>query len=921
MDRAHPSPAATNAQEVEALIEVLHDTEQRLEELTRGEVDAVTNQIGRTFLLRRAQDNLRLHEAHKQNAILNALPAHIALLDAQGTIISVNDAWQRFASTNALHSTHSELGLNYLAVCDAAVGDSAPEGAVVAAGIRSVLEGWAPSFSMEYPCHSPTEMRWFVLTVTPLAPGVRSGVVVMHMDTTAKKRNEMALLRFSAAMDAIADAIYLVDRSSMRFVHVNHAACSMCQQTREALLAQTPWDAMDTSRAELEHTYDRIIASGTDAKPVEIQQVRDTGRKVWLELRRHAQYAGNRWTIVTLVRDITERKQSDSRINHLNRIYAMLSGINALQVRVRDRNLLLTYACQIAVEEGGFCASWIGLVDHRTMKLVPGAFYGLDSGFVAMLKERMAREVFEPKNKSLVATVLDTRSSVVSNDVQNDPRAFFPHYYRQHGIHSVVLLPLMIADEIVGVFTLYAREQDFFGQEELALLNELSGDIAFAIDHIDRQDRLNYLAYFDALTGLANRHLFMERVTQYMRSAGSNHQKLAVFLIDLEGFKNINDSFGQSVGDALLVQVAVWLTGFVGDSNLVAHIGADHFAVVMPEVAQAEEVARALEKANVDFLGHTFNLNDTPFRIAAKAGVAVFPDDGASADILLKHAEAALKKAKARGERYLFYTQKMTESVLGKLTLENQLRQALQNGEFVLYYQPKIQLKTGKLTGVEALIRWNDPRTGLVLPGEFIPILEATGMIYDVGRWALGKAIADHLRWRSAGLAAVRIAVNVSPLQLRHRSFIADVRQAIGQDGYAAAGLELEITESLLMEDINLSIDYLQTIRAMGVSIAIDDFGTGFSSLSYLSRLPIDTVKIDRSFVLDMTTGQPGLALVSTIIDLAHAMHLKVVAEGVETEEQSHLLRGLQCDELQGFLFSKPMPVEQFETQYLSLVP
>ena len=265
------------------------------------------------------------------------------------------------------------------------------------------------------------------------------------------------------------------------------------------------------------------------------------------------------------------------------------------------------------------------------------------------------------------------------------------------------------------------------------------------------------------------------------------------------------------------------------------------------------------------------------------------------------------------------YTQKMTESVLGKLTLENQLRQALDKEEFVLYYQPYIQLDSGRLTGVEALIRWNDPRTGLVPPGQFIPILEETGLIYEVGRWALDKAIADHRRWRNVGLLAVRIAVNVSPLQLRHRGFIAEIRRAIGHDAHAAAGLELEITESLLMEDINLSIDSLQTIRAMGVSIAIDDFGTGFSSLSYLSRLPVDTLKIDRSFVVDMTTGQQGLALVSTIIDLAHALNLKVVAEGVETEDQSRLLQGLRCDELQGFLFSKPLPVDLLETRFLSL--
>ncbi len=297
------------------------------------------------------------------------------------------------------------------------------------------------------------------------------------------------------------------------------------------------------------------------------------------------------------------------------------------------------------------------------------------------------------------------------------------------------------------------------------------------------------------------------------------------------------------------------------------------------------------------------------------------PDDGADAETLFRNAEAALKKAKASGERYLFYTQTMTEAVAGRLTLENQLRDALDNEEFVLHYQPKVNLASGKLTGAEALIRWNDPRTGLVLPSRFIPVLEETGLINEVGRWALKKAIADYLRWQAAGLPAVRIAVNVSPLQLRNRGFIAEIEQAIGIDAHAAAGLELEITESLIMEDVKHNIASLQAIRAMGVTIAIDDFGTGFSSLSYLAKLPVDTLKIDRSFVIDMTAGPEGLALVSTIISLAYSLKLKVVAEGGETEEQSRLLRLLRCDEMQGYLFSEPVPGEIFETRFLSSPP
>jgi EAL domain-containing protein (putative c-di-GMP-specific phosphodiesterase class I) len=349
---------------------------------------------------------------------------------------------------------------------------------------------------------------------------------------------------------------------------------------------------------------------------------------------------------------------------------------------------------------------------------------------------------------------------------------------------------------------------------------------------------------------------------------------------------------------------------------------ADIFVINKADRAGEPETRRDLEQMLEgmieDFLDHPFRLDDAVFRVAARTGVALFPEDGADADTLFKNAEAALKLAKARGEPYLFYTRSMNEAVSTRLTLENQLRQALDNEEFVLHYQPKVNLVTGKLTSAEALIRWNDPRTGLVPPGKFIPVLEETGMIYDVGRWALRRAVEDYMRWCSAGLSAVRIAVNVSPLQLRNRGFISEIREALGVDPRAAAGLELEITESLIMENVKQNIASLRVIRDMGVPVAIDDFGTGFSSLSYLSRLPVDTLKIDRSFVIDMTAGPEGLSLVSTIINLAHSLKLKVVAEGVETEEQLRLLRLLGCDEMQGFLFSKPVPRDVFETKFLA---
>ena len=613
--------------------------------------------------------------------------------------------------------------------------------------------------------------------------------------------------------------------------------------------------------------------------------------------------------------DITERKAAESRIAYLNRVYAMLSGINTLIVRVRDRDELFKEACRIAVEAGGFHMSLIVIMDRHLMQTIPVAWAGVDDALLTAIKGILTSS--ENAQNSMVARAIREKQVIVSNDLQIDARVLLGRKYAESGVQSMAVLPLMVADEAVGVLALYADEIEFFREEELTLLMELAGDIALAIDHIAKQDRLNYLAYYDELTGLANRSLFLDRVAQYMRSAVSGGHKLAVLLIDLERFKSINDTLGQQGGDELLKQVAAWLTCNAGEVNLLARMSADHFAVVLPEVTQEGDLVRLIERTMEKFRDHPFRLYDAIFRIAIKVGVTLFPDDGASADVLLRNAEAALKKAKIGGERYLFYTQKMTETMAIRLSLENQLRQALDKEEFVLHYQPKVNLVSGKLTSAEALIRWNDPRTGLVPPARFIPVLEETGLINEVGRWALHKAIEDYLHWHGAGLAAVRIAVNVSPQQLRDRGFTSQILQAITIHEHAPFGLELEITENLIMADVKHSIASLQTIRAMGISIAIDDFGTGFSSLSYLSKLPVDTLKIDRSFVIEMTETPEGLALVSTIINLAHSLKLNVVAEGVETEEQSRLLRLLNCDEMQGYLLSKPVPSEIFETRYL----
>lgn len=752
------------------------------------------------------------------------------------------------------------------------------------------------------------------------ADGRYYGRVWYFRDITERKQAEKALRtseeRFKTMFVQAPLGIALIDSITGHIYEVNQRFAEIAGRSMEEM-ANIDWLQIthpDDVQADLENMA-LLNAGKINGFQMEKRYLHPDGTAVWISMTVTPLKVGDKAhpRHLCMIQDITERKESEARIKYLNRVYAMLSGINTLIVRVRDRDELFKEACRIAVETGGFRMAMIAIVDRSDMQIVPVASAGKDEELQSAIKGLLSSG---DAPRTMVAQAIGKKEVIVSNDTQSDPRVLLGRQYAESGVRSMAILPLIITDEAAGVITLYASESNFFHEEELKLLTELAGDIAFAIDHIDKQERLNYLAYYDVLTGLANRSLFFERVGQYMRSAVSAGHKLAIGLIDLERFKNINDSLGRPSGDALLRQVAEWLTHKTGDASLLARIDADHFAIVLPEVKSDGNLAKLVENLMAAIQEHPFRLNDAVLRIRIKVGIALFPDDGPDADTLFKNAEAALKKAKASGDRYLFYTQKMTEAVAGKLTLENQLRQAIDNEEFVLHYQPKVNLASGKVTSAEALIRWNDPRTGLVPPGQFIPILEETGLIYEVGRWALRRAIADYLRWRDAGLPAVRIAVNVSALQLHNPGFIAEIEQAIAIDAHAADGLELEITESLIMEDVKHCITTLRAIRAMGITIAIDDFGTGFSSLSYLAKLPVDTLKIDRSFVLEMNAPE-GLALVSTIIILAHALKLKTVAEGVETEEQSSQLRTLNCDEMQGYLFSKPVPTEIFETRFL----
>ncbi len=625
-----------------------------------------------------------------------------------------------------------------------------------------------------------------------------------------------------------------------------------------------------------------------------------------------ASETGETENIVRVIRDITLRKAHETRIMRLNRVYAVLSSINTTIVRTHNRQELFDEACRIAVEQGQFRFAWIGLFDPDGVDVTPVARAGIEEGYLD--KIRLNARADAPDCHKMLVQAVRENTTVICNDIATDPRMVcWREESLRRGYRSMAAFPLRLGAKVAGIFLLYAAEKDLFDTEEMKLLTEIDDDISFGLDHIEKEERLNYLAYYDDLTGLPNRTLFYDRLNQLLFSADKQKTKVALLLINLERVRDINETLGRHGGDAMLKLVAQRLGSDGLNVNHLAHIGAGYFAVALDNIQREADVAHTLEQGIIACLAQPFMVGGRELRVSAKTGIAFFPSDGADADALFRNADAALKKAKLAGDRYLFYTPELNARVAENLMLENKLRLALEQKQFVLHYQPKVDLKSGKISGLEALMRWNDPDTGLVPPMKFIPLLEETGLILEVGRWALEQAAVDSQRWQANGLKPPRIAVNASAIQLRHKDFVGMVWQVLSSTGGNADNLGIEITESMIMHDIEVNIQKLQAIRDMGVEVAVDDFGTGYSSLSYLTRLPINTLKIDRSFVANMSSKQSDLSIISTIISLGHSLDMKIIAEGVETEEQKNLLRLLKCDEMQGYLFCKPLPSAEIE--------
>jgi diguanylate cyclase (GGDEF)-like protein len=603
-----------------------------------------------------------------------------------------------------------------------------------------------------------------------------------------------------------------------------------------------------------------------------------------------------------LTAEIVQRKEYEARVIRLNRIYSVLSGINAAIVRVRGVQELFDKACRILAVQGEFAFAWIGLFEANTEKITPMAQAERDSGYLSQLDQSAVIDA--SRGSSLMGNVATDLKPAICNNLIGERMQGLNPLVLPPSYRSMAILPLILEGQLAGILTLYAPETGFFDDDEMALLTEMAGNISFAMDHLKKEERINYLAFFDAVTDLPNRALFLDRVDQRIQMIRPDHEMLSVIVLDIERFSSINESLGHGAGDALLRELAKRLKQLLSEADILAHLSADYFAIARKHEEESTDIAHILEKLLFGVQNRPFLIAGQELWVSARAGASFFPNDGLDTDTLLRNAETTLKKAKHSSDKHLFYAPEFHARVKEKLKLEIKLRQALEQEQFVLHYQPKVHLDSGQISGLEALMRWQDPENGLVFPLGFIPLLEETRMILEAGRWAMTKAISDAKKWKAIALNPPKISVNVSAIQLQQKDFVDMVASVVDGAGDLVAPLQFEITESVIMHDIKANIEKLNLIRDMNIEVAIDDFGTGYSSLSYIAKLPVNVLKIDRAFITHMNTNPDDLSIVSAMISLAHTLKLRVVAEGVETVEHADLLRKLKCDEMQGYLFS-----------------
>lgn len=604
-------------------------------------------------------------------------------------------------------------------------------------------------------------------------------------------------------------------------------------------------------------------------------------------------------------------------LQRVNRALKTLSACNRGMLGANDELTLLNDMCRTIVQVGGYRYAWIGYADHTEDRTIQAAAQYGQGGELDELPAELIDSTWTDgeQGRGLIAEAIRTVKPCISHNMAGASKTTaWAEAASKHGIASGAVFPLTVQGKVVGALMICAREADAFNSEERELLNEAAQDIAVGISMLrvrTEHDRiLEHMAYFDELTGLPNRAQLEKSLRRAMLEADQHNGSLALAIVDINRLWEVNDALGFHHGDQILKEIGIRIRRLFNKDTLVARMRGDEFAVLLVG-ASVDKIKQAVQSI-LDKLREPLLINNVTLELGAVIGVSLYPKHGKQAVELIRHADVAMHQAKKSGKGYLIYAVEEDEDYAKRLSLVSELRRAIETNQLILYYQPKIDMRSGALCGMEALVRWNHPVRGLIPPDEFISLAEQSGLINPLTDWVVRNALLQSITWRKAGFNTP-VAINLSARTLRDSEFMDRMRALFGELGAEPSWLEIEITEGAVMDDADRALDILTQLNEMGITLFIDDFGTGYSSLGYLKKLPVDAVKIDKSFVMDMLENLDSAAIVRSTIGLAHDLDLKVVAEGVESQEILEKLAGLGCDTAQGYHISKPLPPENFD--------
>ncbi|HEX5418997.1 MAG TPA: EAL domain-containing protein [Gammaproteobacteria bacterium] len=746
-----------------------------------------------------------------------------------------------------------------------------------------------------------------------LVPAIQNALrqaEVAHARDLAEEMLRRSESRLQDIIDSSADWIWECDTEG-RFSFSSPSVEAMLGYDWHELLGRSSFNfVLSGDRAQLEEAFAELHGGGNAAGSQVLRWKHKNGKVRWLE-RKMVALRDDKAAIRGfrgIDRDVTTRVVQEARIARLNRALRFMSGANSAIVHLRNRRRLLSEACRLAVQVGGYGMATIYLRPRQDRSAEP-----IVCRAVGRKHSTSTRPPREPLyGDGPAARAIATKEAVIVPDLA-DLNIPLPdrELLLGMGLRACIALPLVIDGTAIGTVQLHSDESDVFGETEIALLRQVTGNITFSLQYLHSKESAQYLEFFDTLTALANRTLYLQRLDAMIQSARQSERGLTLLVLDIAGLTVVNDGLGHHAGDLLLQLVAERLKNTFGDSNCLCHLGSGRYAVAAIDAGEPEEAATLLRE-RVDYLfAQPFLLNDQELRISIKAGFAHYPEGGEDGEALLQRAQSALDRAKRAGEQYLRHNPSMEAEASERLSMTNRLRKAVAEERFALHYQPKLELGTGAITGAEALLRWPGKADGSISPGVFVPMLESLGLVDAVGRWVIAQALTESAAAFDRRAPGFRVAVNVSPMQLRRTEFVDEVLGVLERVPHGSIRLELEVTESMLMADSQRAGAMLKRLRDSGITVAIDDFGTGHSSLQILSRLPLDVLKIDRTFVRDVTTNLSNRMIVQTTITLAKSLGLKTVAEGVETREQLDVLGELGCDAVQGYLVRRPAPAPE----------